>query len=124
MALMVALNDEVFDSTVLRDGIVLIECSAPWCNGCREFAPVFREAAERHPAHTFATVDTQAEVELTRRLGVRHVPSLVLFRDGILLYRHPGYVPAEALDELLATAERLDMEVVRAELNPGTSSAA
>jgi thioredoxin 1 len=105
-----------FDDVVIADGIVLIDCWASWCQGCKQFGPVFEAAAERFPAHTFAQVDTQAEGELTEKLGVRHIPTLILFRDGILLLRQPGYVPAEGLDEIVEKAAALDMDHVRSEM--------
>jgi thioredoxin 1 len=108
------LTNDNFDAIVRDDGIVLLECWASWCKGCKEFAVVFERAAEKNPDHTFAKVDTQAEGELTKRLGVSHTPTLILFRDGILLLRQPGYAPEEALHEIIGKAERLDMDRVRA----------
>jgi thioredoxin 1 len=110
------ITDSTFDDIVLTDGVVLIDCWAPWCQGCKQFDPVFRAAADRHPDHTFAQVDTQAESELAKKLGVTHIPTLILFRDGILLLRQPGYVPAEGLDEIVDKAAALDMDHVRREM--------
>jgi thioredoxin 1 len=112
----VDLNSENFDEIVVEGGVVLIDCWAPWCQPCKDFTPVFEEAAERHPTHVFAKVNTHTESELTSKLNVKHVPTLVLFRDGILLYRQPGYAPGEALDEIVEKAAGLDMEAVRATL--------
>ena len=94
----------------------LIDCWAAWCQGCSEFTPVFEAASERHPTATFATLDTGSESELTSKLSVKHIPTLILFRDGILLLRQPGYVPAEGLDEIIDKAQSLDMDHVRAEM--------
>ena len=110
----IALELADFDSLVLTEGIVLIDCWAPWCRGCKDFDPVFEAAADRHPDHTFAKVNTETEDELRKRLGVKHIPTLILFRDGILLLRQPGHAPAEALDEIVEKAEALDMDQVRA----------
>ncbi|MEX1312433.1 MAG: thioredoxin family protein [Candidatus Sulfomarinibacteraceae bacterium] len=110
----IALDQANFDQQVLTEGIVMVDCWAPWCQGCGEFEPVFDAASERHPAHTFAKVNTKTEGELTKKLGVKHIPTLILFRDGILLLRQPGYVPAEGLDEIIEKAEGLDMDHVRA----------
>ena len=112
----VVFGQENFDQQVFTDGIVLVDCWAEWCHGCSEFEPVFEAAADRHPTHTFAKVNTQAERELAEKLGVKHIPTLILFRDGILLLRQPGYVPAEALDEMIEKAECLDMDHVRTEM--------
>lgn len=118
----VPLDSESFEEQVLEKGIVMIDCWAPWCRGCGEFEPVFEAASERHPTHTFAKVNTQSEPELTRKLGVQHIPTLILFRDGILLLRQPGYVPAEGLDEIVEKAEGLDMDHVRTEMEKEEAS--
>jgi len=110
------LTCDTFDDIVLSDGVVLVDCWATWCKGCQDFESVFEEASKRHSEHTFAKLDTQAESELTQRLGVKHIPTLILFRDGILLLRQPGYVPAEGLDEIVDKAQSLDMDHVRAEM--------
>ncbi len=77
---------------------------------------------ETFPTHTFATLDTGSEPDLTTRLRVKHIPTLVLFRDGILLFRQPGYVPAEGLDDIVEKAQGLDMDFVRAEMEKEESS--
>jgi thioredoxin 1 len=110
------LTRETFDDIVLNDGVVLVDCWATWCKGCQDFEPVFEEASKRYPKHTFAKIDTQTEAELSKKLGVKHIPTLILFRDGILLLRQPGYVPAEGLDEIIEKAHALDMDHVRAEM--------
>jgi thioredoxin 1 len=118
----IELSTTNFDEIVLRDGIVMVDCGAPWCAACRDFAPVLEAAATRFERHVFATLDTQAEPGLTEKLRVSHIPTLILFRDGILLLRQPGYVPAEGLDEILAKTESLDMDQVRAEMEKETAS--
>lgn len=115
------LSSSNFDEIVLREGIVLVDCWAIWCKGCHEFAPVFEASAEKHLTHTFAKVDTKIDEDLTKKLGVSHIPTLILFRDGILLLRQPGYVPAEGLDEIIGKAEALDMDHVRAEMEKENS---
>ena len=109
----IELDKDNFDTIALGGGVVLVDCWATWCRGCKDFDPIFEAAAERHPTHTFAKVDTGAEGELTKKLSVSHVPTLILFRDGILLLRQPGHVPAEALDEIVEKAAALDMDHVR-----------
>ena len=107
---------ENFDELVEAEGICLIDCWAAWCKGCSDFKPVFEAASERHPAAVFATLDTGSETELTARLRVKHIPTLIVFRDGILLLRQPGYVPAEGLDEIIEKAGGLNMDYVRSEM--------
>ncbi|MCU0303416.1 MAG: thioredoxin family protein [Thermoanaerobaculales bacterium] len=116
------LSSTNFDEVILGEGIVLIDCWARWCTACKDFAPVFEAAAARFERHRFVTLDTQAEPELTEKLGVSHIPTLILFRDGILLLRQPGYVPPEGLDEILDKAESLDMDHVRAEMEKEAAS--
>ena len=118
------LSSSSFDGTVDRDGIVIVDCWAPWCQTCKAFAPVFATAAEQHPRHVFARVDTGTEPELTGRLGLEHVPTLLVFRDGILLSRQPGSLDAEGLGDVIAQAEALDMEEVRAHLATESGSEA
>jgi thioredoxin 1 len=105
-----------FKETVSKPGIVLIDCWAEWCGGCKDFDPVFDSVAQRHPDHTFARLDTQAEEELVDELGIKHIPSLMLFRDGILLYKQPGNFDENALEDIVNQAESLDMGLVRAEI--------
>jgi thioredoxin 1 len=112
----IELTSENFVPTVEREGIVLVDCWARWCAACKPFAPVFERVAERHPGHTFGKIDTQAETKLTERLGVDHVPSLLLYRDGILVFRQPGYFDEEQLDDVVRQAESLDMDEVRAHI--------
>jgi len=118
----IKLGSDNFDEMVDVEGICLIDCWASWCQGCGEFAPVFKGASERHSSHTFATLDTGSEPDLTAKLRVKHIPTLVLFRDGILLFRQPGYVPAEGLDDIVEKAQRLDMDFVRAEMEKEEST--
>ena len=112
----VNLTMETFESTVLGDGIVLVDLWAAWCGPCRMFAPVFEAASEARPHVTFAKVDTEAEQQLAGALGVSSIPTLMMFRDGILLYNEAGALPAPALEDLISQVEALDMDVVRAEI--------
>ena len=105
-----------FDERVMSEGIVLIDCWAPWCAACSEFTPTFEAAAERHPSHTFGRLNTQVQSELAKKLKVQHIPTVILFRDGLLLLRQPGYLSPEEIDEAIAKAEGLDMERVRADM--------
>lgn len=113
----VNLGSDNFNSTVSASGITLIDCWASWCVACSGFEPIYRRAAERHPKHTFAKLDTQTEKNLIKELGIEHIPSLLLYRDGILLFRQPGYYSEEQLEDIVQQAESLDMNEVRAHID-------
>ncbi|WP_372594234.1 thioredoxin family protein [Actinotalea sp.] len=109
----VNLTEDTFEPTIQGDGIVLVDYWAAWCGPCRRFGPVFEAASEAHPDVTFAKVDTEAEQGIAGSLGITSIPTLMIFRDGILLYAEPGALPASALEELIGKAEALDMDEVR-----------
>ena len=108
------LTSENFKETISGEGIVLIDCWAAWCNACKEFQPVFEEVAGKYPDHTFAKLDTQAEEDLVKSLEVEHIPTLLLFKEGIMLFKQPGYFDLKGLDDILAQAQSIDMNEVRA----------
>ncbi len=106
------LNSENFKPTLQKNDIVLVDCWASWCDACRPFAPIFERVAEKHSQHTFGKIDTQLEKDLVSKLGVDHIPTLLLYRDGILLFRQPGYFSEEQLEDIVRQAESLDMNEV------------
>ena len=110
----VVLTKDNYDATVAADGIVLVDCWAPWCAGCDKFAEVYEAVASRHREHVFGKPDTQTQRELVSDLGVEHIPSLLLYRDGVLLFQQPGSFDDEALEDIVAQAESIDMDAVRA----------
>ena len=101
------------DETV-SDGIVFIDFWAEWCGPCKRFAPVFEQASEQYPDVTFAKVDTEDQLELSARYGVRSIPTLVIYRDGIPVFSQPGAMPAAVLEDLVSQVRALDMAEVRA----------
>jgi thioredoxin 1 len=107
------LTAEHFEKTVMRDGITLVDFWAPWCGPCRMFAPIFEKVAEAHPEITFAKVNTEEQEELAGSLGISSIPTLMAFRDGVLLFAQPGMVPAPFLENLIEQIARVDMVEVR-----------
>ena len=114
----ITLSADNFDSTIASNDIVLVDWWASWCGPCRRFGPVFEAAASEHADIVFAKVDTEAETGLARAAGIMSIPTLMAFRDGVLVYSQPGALPAPALEELIAQVRALDMDAVRAQLPP------
>lgn len=109
-----ALTAADFEATIVENPIVLVDFWASWCGPCRAFAPVFERSAQQHPDVVFAKVDSDAERELAASAGIRSVPTLMAFRDGILVYSQPGALPGSVLEDLIDKINALDMEQVRA----------
>jgi len=112
----VNLTAETFVPTIESDGIVLVDFWASWCGPCRMFAPIFEKAAQANPDIVFGKIDTEAEQELSGGLGIRSIPTLMIFRDGILLFNQAGALPGHVLDEVIGKVRALDMDEVRAQV--------
>ncbi|HRK85383.1 thioredoxin [Alcaligenes ammonioxydans] len=112
----VELNEETFQAAVEDGKPLIIDFWAPWCGPCRQFAPVFDAAAAKHPDVTFAKVNTEEEQELAAGLRIRSIPTLMVFRERVLLFSQAGALSAAQLDDLVEQVKAVDMEKVHAEI--------
>ncbi len=110
------LTAQNFEKTVLENGTVLVDFWAEWCGPCKRFGPVYDEVSEQHDGIVFAKVDTEAEQALASAVNITSIPTLMAFRDGILVFRQAGALPKEALQSLVDQVGTLDMDAVRAQL--------
>ena len=113
----VNLTEATFDEAVSNEGITLVDWWASWCGPCRMFEPVFEAASEQHGDIVFGKVDTEAERGLSAAAGIMSIPTLMAFRDGVLVFSQPGALPAAALEQLIAAVRELDMDEVRGKLD-------
>lgn len=110
------ITGENIETTINDSGIVILDFWASWCGPCRAFAPTFEAASEKHPDIVFGKIDTQAEQQLAASLQIRSIPTLMVFRDQIMLFREAGALPADALEDLVEQVRNLDMDEVRAKI--------
>src|SRR6187402_867443 len=112
----VALTSEVFEETVTAPGITLVDFWADWCGPCKMFSPIYDAASEKNPDITFAKVDTEDQQALASAAGITSIPTLMAFRDGVLVFAQPGALPAPALDQVIDAVKGLDMQKVHEQI--------
>jgi thioredoxin 1 len=112
----IALTKDTFEDTVTQSGITLVDWWASWCGPCRMFAPVFQAASEQHADITFGKIDTEDEQELAAAAQITSIPTLMAFRDGVLVFSQPGALPAPALEQVIQAVRDLDMDEVHQQI--------
>jgi thioredoxin len=112
----VALTAENFNQYVEKDGVLVIDWWAPWCGPCRTFGPIYDKASEKHAGVTFGKVNTEEQPELAGTFQIQAIPTLMVFRDQVLVFARPGAIPAAGLDEIIGQVHALDMDDVRKQI--------
>ena len=116
------ITKETFEDTIQKNETVLVDFWAEWCGPCRSFAPTYEEMSEKYPDLVFAKVDTEDQQELAGAFNIRSIPTLMVFRDQIILYSQPGALPAAHLEDLITQVNELDMDEVRKEIESHEAS--
>ena len=113
----VELNEQTLEKTVVENDIVIIDFWAPWCGPCKSFGPIYEEVSEKHPDIVFAKVNTEEEQAIGAHFQIRSIPTLMIFREQVVLFSEAGMLPAKALEELIEQVKSLDMVQVKAEID-------
>jgi len=112
----IELNEELLEKTVVDNDIVIIDFWAPWCGPCKSFGPIYEEVSEKHPDIVFAKVNTEVEQGIAAHFQIRSIPTLMIFREQIVLFSEAGMLPASALEQVIEQVKTLDMDKVKADI--------